>query len=158
MLCHLFRGAGPAQDVEMELDGRRMRLHLHALVVANLQRIGKYMRIAPEASAVDGKLHVFALEASGSRLAVALSALRTLRGSAGRNDGVRLFFGRKLTLHTEGATPFCADGETRLHSSAFQFEVIPGGSGLLCPRETASFGPSSRHFPPQRRHAGLSAA
>lgn len=134
LLYHLIRGAGKAQNVELILDGRKLDLSIHALLVSNLQRIGKYMCIAPRADAADGRLHLFALEAAGSRLQVALSALSTLARQEGRHHGVRMLSGRRLVLNMERATTFCADGETRLCSSSFRFDVVPGGVQLICPR------------------------
>ena len=154
MAYHLFRGARTARTVDVELDDRKMRLRVVALLVANLRSVGRYMQIAPQASLADGLLHLFVLEATGSRLALVSSALRTLNGSAARGACVRMLSGRRLTLNTEGRTSFCADGELGLRGSTFKLEVVPEGINVICPvRHGMRGGPQScpadaLHFAP----------
>jgi len=132
MCYQLLCGGSAARTVVLRLDGRTIHLAAHAVLVSNVPRIGRHMKIAPRARVDDGKLHIYAL-AAASRLGLTTSALRTFTRAPERSGCVRIYSGRHLRLETAAPASFCADGELKSLGLSLTFDVLPRGIRLACP-------------------------
>lgn len=124
--------------VTLEVDGARSTHRAATVVVANSGYYGKGMRIAPEASMVDGQLDVVVIEAD-SRREVLRALPSVYDGSHADRDGVHLMRGRSIRLAGSqvggGAVPVGADGEPLGElpppGGALEVDVRPGAVRVL---------------------------
>jgi diacylglycerol kinase (ATP) len=144
---HLARLAGPAAyatlailglliyrpvEAALELDGRRWTQRLLAVTVANGERYGGGLRIAPGAQIDDGQFDV-AIIGDLDRLDALRTFPRVYHGAHLGHPKFRLLRGRSLTVSAARPLPVHADGE--LHGvTPATFTIQSRALEVLCLR------------------------
>jgi diacylglycerol kinase (ATP) len=107
----------------VELDDEVVEGPHMLVVVANTLRYGGGMRVAPEASVVDGTLDVFLLRAL-ARGAFLRAFPKVFRGTHVRHPAVRMARARRVAIEADRRVQVYADGE-RVGPLPARFEVMP---------------------------------
>jgi diacylglycerol kinase (ATP) len=95
---------------DLIIDGARLRLRAHTVVVANGPWYGGALKIAPSAGLTDGLLDLITIGAMPRhRLPAILAAMR--RGTHVGRPGIECRQVREVTISTDRPTPIYADGE-----------------------------------------------
>jgi len=120
-------------DVELELDGRKVKRRAAQVTVANLPLYGTGFEIAPGAEADDGLLDVTVLGAAAAAGIPAYAGAARL-GLLERLPGVERFRAAEIVMKTEKAIAVHADAEPAGETPA-KFSVKRGALKVVMPRK-----------------------
>jgi diacylglycerol kinase (ATP) len=107
----------------VELDDEVVEGPHMLVVVANATRYGGGMRVAPDASVVDGRLDVLLLRALGTG-AFLRAFPKVFRGTHVRHPAVTMVSARRIAIEADRRVQVYADGE-RVGPLPARFEVVP---------------------------------
>jgi len=113
----------------IELDGEIVEGPHMLVVVANAVRYGGGMRVAPDASVVDGALDVLLLRALGTG-AFLRAFPKVFRGTHVRHPAVTMTTARRIAIDADRRVQVYADGE-RIGPLPARFEVVPGALPIV---------------------------
>ncbi|VVC77188.1 Diacylglycerol kinase [Aquicella siphonis] len=116
---------------EVNIDGHEFVHHGHSIAVANSQYYGGGMKLAPNASVMDGMLDVV-LIGMVSRFRLLLNLPRLYKGTHILEEGVKIIRGRHIRIRTLNESQIFADGDALGYSPA-NISVRPGALRVLLP-------------------------
>ncbi len=121
--------------MELELDGRVMRLRAHTIMVINIGTFGKIKwTMAPDVDPHDGKLNILVL--TSRSFWGTLATLLRIIFMRHRYPAMKLFKASRIRIKTDPPLPVQIDGEA-LGATPFLAEVIPAGIQLVVPQDYA---------------------
>lgn len=110
------------QQLEMDLDGRRISQCNCFVACCNSRLTGGDMLIAPEARIDDGLVDVVVCSALG-RWSLLRALPRLFEGTHGEHPGVRMYRARRVRIETDPIKPLLPDGELSGHTPV-EIEVL----------------------------------
>ncbi|HMQ33611.1 MAG TPA: diacylglycerol kinase family lipid kinase [Chloroflexaceae bacterium] len=118
--------------VELEVDGRRMRLRAHTVLIVNVGEINDAnVALGPNIHPHDGKLDLMIMS-SASLLGALRIALSILTRRFDGTRGLRYMTASRIRVSTRPALPTQLDGE-QLGSTPLEVEAVPDGALLIVP-------------------------
>jgi diacylglycerol kinase (ATP) len=96
-----------------------------SLTISNQPFVGKHFYISPRATNNDGQFDVCLIENSRSRVQIATTLMRALRGSHISLSSVTSWRTHKLVIRAEKPLPFFADGEHLQTTDVFTVKIFP---------------------------------
>jgi diacylglycerol kinase (ATP) len=123
--------------IELEIDGRRMRLRAHTVLIINVGEINEAnIALGPNIQPHDGKLDVMILSAASL-----LGALRTIGRILMRrfddSKSLRYLSASRIRLTARPPLPTQIDGE-ELGTTPLEVEAVPDGALLIVPQSYRS--------------------
>lgn len=123
--------------VELELDGRRMRLRAHTVLIINVGEIDEAkIALGPNIHPHDGKLDLM-IASSASILGALRIALRILTRRFDDGKDLRYLTASRISLKTRPPLPTQIDGE-QLGRTPLEVEAVPEGALLIVPQSYSS--------------------
>lgn len=121
-----------AEEYEIELEERSMRVRAFVVAVANSGQYGNNARIAPLASLRDGLLDLVVIE-DASMLRALLLVPPLFRGTLHRKKGVQAMQTREVTIRRAAEGSAHLDGEPYALPAELRVRVRPQSLRLLVP-------------------------
>lgn len=119
--------------IELEIDGRRMRLRAHTVLIINVGEIADAkIALGPNIHPHDGKLDLMILS-SASLLGALRIMVRVLTRRFKDTGGLRYLSASRIRLHARPPLPTQIDGE-QLSMTPLEVEAVPEGALLIVPQ------------------------
>ncbi|MBI5691822.1 MAG: diacylglycerol kinase family lipid kinase [Verrucomicrobia bacterium] len=131
--AQVFRTWSPP-EFEVRHDDGTLRLRALTLAIANTTQYGNNARIAPRASAVDGRLDLVAVPPVTAGNALPL-LVRLFRGTLDRARGITHLRSTGFTVRRNEPGPVHTDGEVHVAGAAVEIVVRPTSLRVLVPPE-----------------------
>jgi diacylglycerol kinase (ATP) len=119
--------------IELEVDGRRMRLRAHTLMIINVGEIdAANIALGPDIHPHDGKLNLMILS-SASLLGALRIVARVLTRRFADSPDLRYLSASRIRISARPALPTQLDGE-QLGATPLEVEAVPAGALLIVPQ------------------------
>lgn len=119
--------------IELEVDGKMMRLRAHTILVINVGEIdAARVTLGPNIHPHDGKLDLMIMS-SASILGALRLALRILTRRFDDTRGLRYLSASRIRVSARPPLPTQLDGE-QLGTTPLEVEAVPGGALLVVPQ------------------------
>lgn len=123
--------------IELEVDGRRMRLRAHTILIINVGEINDAnIALGPNIHPHDGKLDLMILS-SASLLGALRIGLRILTRRFDDAKDLRYLSASRIRVSARPALPTQLDGE-QLGTTPLEVEAVPDGALLIVPQSYTS--------------------
>ena len=134
----------PAHRIDLDLDGRRVRVRALTLAIANGPYTGLGLTLAPDAELDDGQFDVVVFEGL-SRWGLALHLARIVGGRTARAAGVRR--ARATRVRVTGRHPIQVRADASdLGRTPIELVVRPGALRVLVPAPDATASPAAARW------------